>query len=345
MQGHSTGGSVSRQPEPLVEVTRGPFVESVHLGHAVICDAQGGIMAAWGDPQALILPRSSAKMIQALPLIETGAARAAGLGERELALACASHSGAPMHTRRVAAWLAGLGLSEDDLLCGPQMPSDPEGRAALGDAPPGPLHNNCSGKHAGFLTVMRHLKAGPDYVDPDHPVQRAVRAAWAEITGEEPPGHGIDGCSAPNFAGRLAGFARAMALFARPEALGPARAAAARALVAAMLAHPELVAGEGRACTGLMRAAAGRAVVKTGAEGVFFAILPGRGLGVALKIADGATRASECAMAAILVRLGAIDPADPAIWRWLRRPETNRRGIVTGEIRPAEAFYAGGAAL
>jgi L-asparaginase II len=333
------------EPVPLVEVTRGPFVECIHRGHAVVCTPDGGIVAAWGDPGAGILPRSSAKMIQALPLVESGAARAAGLGAEHLALACASHSGAPAHTGGVARWLAVLGLSEADLRCGVQMPTDADGQAALGDAAPCQLHNNCSGKHAGFLTLARHLGAGPDYVDPDHPVQRAVLQAWSEVTGVAPRGFGIDGCSAPNFSGTLAGFAAAMARFADPRGLGDVRAEAARALVAAMLAHPDLVAGEGRACTGMMRAMQGRAAIKTGAEGVFFAILPGRGLGVALKIEDGATRASECAMAAILVRLGVADPAHPEIASRLGPAQENRRGIVTGAIRPDAAFYAGGRAL
>ncbi|MEL6234275.1 MAG: asparaginase [Pseudomonadota bacterium] len=334
----------------MAEVTRGTidgaaFVECTHRGHAVVSDGQG-IVAAWGDPQALVLPRSSAKMIQALPLVESGAAAAARLGPAQLALACASHNGAAIHTDPVAAWLSALGLREEDLRCGPQTPRDPAARAALlqSGRAPGQIYNNCSGKHAGFLTLTRHLGAGPDYVDPDHPVQRAVRAAWEDATGALSPGHAIDGCSAPNFAGRLADFAHAMARFARPRAaFSGARAEAAEALVAAMIAHPALVAGEERACTALMRAAQGRAAVKTGAEGVFFAILPGRGLGVALKIVDGATRAADAAMAALLVRLGAVEPG--AVRATSHAPQVNRRGIVTGEIRPAAGFFQNGAPL
>ncbi|MEM8742714.1 MAG: asparaginase, partial [Pseudomonadota bacterium] len=170
------------------------------------------------------------------------------------------------------------------------------------------------------------------------------RDAWEACTGAESPGHAIDGCSAPNFAGRLADFAHAMARFAAPAAgFGGRRGAAAEALVAAMIAHPDLVAGEDRACTALMRAAQGRAAVKTGAEGVFFAILPGRGLGVALKIVDGATRAADAAMAALLVRLGVVEPA--AVRATSHTQQTNRRGIVTGQIRPHAAFFQNGAAL
>jgi L-asparaginase II len=331
------------QSELLVEVTRGPFVESLHRGHAAVCDASGALVEGWGDPGAVILPRSSAKMLQALPLVESGAADAAGLTDAHLALACASHSGAAIHTERVTRWLAELGLADGDLRCGPQMPRDRAAREAIvcSGGRPCQVHNNCSGKHAGFLTLAGHLGAGPDYIAPDHPVQRAVKAAFEEMTGETSPGHGIDGCSAPNFACTVAGLARAMARMAAARAAGgggSARTRAAARLVAAMTAHPELVAGEGRACTELMRAMGGQVAVKTGAEAVFVAILPGPGLGVALKIEDGATRGSECAVAAILARLGALDPDHPAARAVMNAGIVNRRGIVTGTIRPAPAL-------
>lgn len=332
----------------LVRVTRGPFEECVHRGHAVVADAAGGIVAAWGDPGAVILPRSSLKPVQALPLVESGAADRAGLGAEHLALACASHQGAEAHTGRVARWLAGLGLGEADLRCGSHEPGDPAAAEALraAGAAPCQFHNNCSGKHAGFLTLGRETGGGPDYVAPDHPVQRAVRAAMEEVTGETSPGFGVDGCSAPNFAGSLSGLATAMARFAAAEtALPGARGRAAARLRDAMMAHPLLVAGEGRACTELMEAMAGRAAIKTGAEGVFFAMLPGRGLGVALKIEDGATRASECAMAALLVRLGAAEAGHPAVRRRLAPEQVNRAGRVTGTIGATEAFWQGGRAI
>ncbi|WP_371055624.1 asparaginase [Rhodosalinus sp. K401] len=325
----------------MTEVHRGPFLESRHAGHAVIANLSG-VLEAWGDPDAVILPRSSVKMIQALPLVASGAAREAGLGSEQLALACASHNGAAIHTGRVAAWLDSLGMGEAELRCGPQMPDDREAKFALIRAheQPSQIHNNCSGKHAGMLTLARHLGAGPDYVAPDHPVQRACRSAFEEVTGEPSPGYGIDGCSVPNFATRLSALARAMAWFATAEQRADSASRAAAELVAAMMAHPDLVAGEGRACTELMRAAGGRAAIKTGAEGVFTAILPEMGLGIALKIADGATRASECAMAALLVRLGVLEAGDPAVRRRMDAPIRNRRGIETGSIRPADALRA-----
>ncbi len=162
-------------PVPLTEIWRGPMIESLHLGHAVICDDTGQIVQAWGDPELAIYPRSSAKMIQALPLIESGAAAAHGLTTEHLALACASHNAAAIHTGRVLAWLADLGLSDDDFRCGPQEPDDIPARDGLIRAGKTPCqyHNNCSGKHSGFLTLTRHLGAGPEYIDIDHPVQRA----------------------------------------------------------------------------------------------------------------------------------------------------------------------------
>ncbi len=327
---------------PMIELWRGGMLESLHLGHAVICDEKGEVVEAWGDPEAVIFPRSSCKMIQALPLLESGAAEAFGLSEAQLALACASHNGAAIHTERVARWLSDLGLKEDDLRCGVQMPDDPAAKKELicSDTSPCQIHNNCSGKHAGFLTLAKHLKAGPEYHDVDHPVQRAVRATFEEVTGEASPGFGIDGCSAPNFATSVHGLARAMAYFAAacPEG-GPRERAAAR-LVRAMTRHPDLVAGEGRACTRMMRAMGGKVAVKTGAEAVFVAILPEQKRGIAVKIMDGGTRASEAAIAALLRRIGVLAPDDPVLVPYLTGPITNRRGLAVGDIRLAPGFAA-----
>ncbi len=319
---------------PMVELWRGGRMESRHLGHAVVW-GPGGIEAAWGDPGAVIYPRSACKMIQALPLIESGAG--AGLPPRRLALACASHQGAGMHVAEVRAWLGDLGLAEGDLRCGCHEPYDRAERDRLirtGEAP-GQIHNNCSGKHAGFLMMNRHLRGDAEYVEPDHPLQRAIRAATEEVTGEASPGYGIDGCSAPNFATTVAGLARAMAAFAGAQETD-ARGRAMVALRTAMAAHPEMVAGEGRACTELMRAMDGVAI-KTGAEAVFVAILPRSRRGIALKIVDGGTRAAEAAVVALLAREGVLDPAHPAAVKRLG-PMTNWRGLRVGEVRLAAGF-------
>ncbi|THD85340.1 asparaginase [Aliigemmobacter aestuarii] len=325
---------------PMAELWRGGMLESTHSGHAVICDETGHIVEAWGDPEAVIFPRSSCKMLQALPLIESGAAQAAGLTDAQLALACASHQGAGLHVGMVTRWLADLGLSEADLRCGAHEPYDRAERDRLICAHEAPCqcHNNCSGKHSGFLTLTKHLKAGPEYVELDHPVQRAVKAAFEEVTDEASPGYGIDGCSAPNFATTVHGLARAMAAFAAAPEGGSARQAAMHRLTRAMAAHPELVAGEGRACTELMRAMDGRVAIKTGAEAVFVAIIPERKMGIALKIVDGGTRASEAAICALLVRLGVLDPDHPATLKRLNAVQKNWRGFETGIVKAAPGF-------
>ncbi|MEX0327435.1 MAG: asparaginase [Ruegeria sp.] len=328
------------QPVAMTELWRGPLLESQHLGHAVICDDTGQIVQSWGDPNAVIYPRSSSKMIQALPLITSGAAAKYGLTSEHLALACASHSGAAIHTNRVSAWLDHLGLAEPDLRCGSQEPQDMAARDGLilADDTPCQIHNNCSGKHCGFLTVAQHMGAGPEYLEIDHPVQQACLTAVEETTGETSPAYGIDGCSAPNFATSLVGLARSMAWFASASDRSDRAGDAAQQLTTAMIRHPELVAGESRACTELMRAMNGRAAIKTGAEAVFVAIIPKKRMGVALKIVDGTTRASECAIAAILVSLGVLEADHPATRRFMNAAQFNRRGLECGIIKPAPGF-------
>ncbi len=329
-------------PDLLCEIHRGPLAESLHYGHAVICGPDGSIQQAWGDPDAAVLPRSSSKMLQALPLVASGAADAAGLDTRRLALSCASHEGAPIHVDAVRSWLADLGLDDSALICGAQTSRDRDLRHEMIRAHEAPcrVHNNCSGKHAGFLTLARHLGAGPDYVQPDHPVQRACLEAFEDVTGQDSPGFGIDGCSAPNFMTTMHGMARAMAFFATAGTRDDVASRAAARLVEAMMTHPELVAGEGRACTELMRATTEPVALKTGAEGYFVAILPQRGIGIAVKAADGATRAAECAIAALLVRLGALQADHPATRKRMNAPIVNFGGIETGSIRPAAALLA-----
>jgi len=323
---------------PLVELWRGGLLESVHAGHAVIW-GPGGIEAAWGNPDAVIFPRSSCKMLQALPLMESGAADAAGLSERQLALACASHRGEPIHTMAVADWLDDLGLREQDLRCGAHYPFDRHATNDMirADHKPCQLHNNCSGKHAGFLTLNRHLGAGSEYIEIDHPVQVAIKAAFEEVVEETSPGYGIDGCSAPNFACTLGGLARAMAFFAAAREGAGTRPDAAARLTRAMIAFPEMIAGTRGSCTLMMQAAEGRAAIKTGAEAVYVAILPDQKRGVALKVLDGGTRASEAAIAALMVRLGAIEKGHPVMKRFLG-PFHNWRGMEVGETRLAPGF-------
>lgn len=332
-------GSHMSQAVDLVELWRGGQLESVHQGHAVVANSRGEIVETWGNPDHVTFPRSSAKILQALPMVESGVADRAGLSESQLALACASHSGGAIHTNPVKAWLHDLGHDESALLCGPQWPSDLAARDSLikHDASPCRYHNNCSGKHCGFLTMVHANGWEPDYLSIEHPLQNLILRTTEEIAEEKSAGWGIDGCSAPNHALSVRAMAQAMAKFA---AAGDetARSRAMVRLRNAMMAHPDLVSNIDRACHDLMRAAPGRVVTKTGAEGYFMAIIPGKNLGVALKIMDGTTRASECAMAAILCRLGVLDPANPKVKAY-RNPELkNFAGLVTGDMRPSAAL-------
>ncbi|HUJ03463.1 MAG TPA: asparaginase [Rhizomicrobium sp.] len=308
----------------LVELTRGDLVESVHRGAVAVCDAKGASVFALGDVDAAAYPRSSLKPVQALPLVESGA----GVSEEEIALACASHSGEPMHTVPIAAWLARIGCSERDLACGPHPPRyEPvwEEMIRRGERPRR-IHNNCSGKHTGFLALARHWNiATQGYERVDHPVQQAVKKTLSDLSGLADFPFGIDGCTAPNFALPLPAFARALAKL--PEA------AAGRRIVRAMTRHPELVSGTGRWCAKLMHATKDVAV-KAGAEGVYAAIVPERGLGIALKIDDGAGRAAETAIAAVLAALGLLARDHPL----LRTPVTNTRDAIVGERRPGAAL-------
>ncbi len=328
-------------PNPiLVEITRGPLVESVHRGSVAIANADGNMVAALGDIDTPVYPRSSLKPIQALPLLESGAVEAFGLNDEHVALACASHSGEPMHTERVSAWLAKIGLGADDLACGAHASRyEPVAQAMIARGErPSRIHNNCSGKHSGFLTVARHWDiATKGYEHVDHPVQQAVAAALRDLSGMTDLPFGIDGCAAPNFALPLSAFARALSKLADSKSLPPSRASAATRIVKAMMAHPELVSGTGRADAILMRAAKGRAAVKAGAEGYFAGIIPASGLGIALKIDDGAGRAAETAIAAVLGRLGLIGD-DAAAQALVRGPVLNTRGTTVGEKRAADAL-------
>lgn len=320
----------------LVERRRADFIEGAHRGRLAIVDGSGALVAALGDVDAPFLPRSSCKIIQAIPMVESGAADAARLSPARLALACASHQGSDAHAAAAKEWLEEMGLGERDLMCGSQVSGDgpTRDRMRAESEAPSQLHNNCSGKHAGFLCQARHIGAPvADYIDPSHAVQRGVAQTTTELAEEELGGFAIDGCSAPNYAVSLSGLARAMSKIAAAEtALSGARQTAAIRLREAMAANPFEVAGEGRCCTDLIRASGGRIVVKTGAEGSFTGILPELGLGIALKIDDGSTTAAETAMTSVLVALNALDRAEPRVTKWLSPQITNRRGAHCGEV-------------
>jgi L-asparaginase II len=331
-------------PALLVEVTRGLAVESRHYGSVAVADASGGLVFSMGDVERPVFPRSAVKALQALPLIESGGADRFGFTDSELALACASHRGEPEHVATAAGALARLGLDADALECGAHWPlSDVAARAlAAGGAGPSALHNNCSGKHAGFLCVACAM--GVDfkgYVAPEHPAQRAATAALEDLTGADfsAAAVGTDGCGIPTYAMPLRSIAQAFAKFGTGERLASERAEAARRLRQAVWSAPFQVAGSGRFDTEVMQSLPRRVFVKVGAEGVHAAAVPELGLGVAIKIDDGAQRASEAAIAAVLARLLRND-AEAAEWLSGRAQRSihNWAGVEVGAVRAVEAL-------
>ena len=327
----------------LVELTRGKIVESFHRGAVAVSDAAGKIHFQLGDIERPVYPRSAFKMMQALPLIETGAADAFKVTPKELSMACASHSSEPFHVKTVAGWLKRIGCGEGDLACGPHLPMSEAAARVMqrGRKEPTRLHNNCSGKHSGFLCTACHMgEPVAGYVEIDHPVQVRVRQAIAElcdVDGAQMP-WGIDGCAAPNFALPLKNLALGFARLADPSGLASNRAAAAHRLVKAVRENPLYESGTGRSDVALIEATTGGTVTKIGAEGVYSASIPALGLGVALKIDDGTGRAAETAIAAVLARLGVLDEKTDAARLLITAPITNWRGDHCGERRPAESL-------
>jgi L-asparaginase II len=337
----------------LVEATRGGLVESFHRGALAVVDAYGHVHTALGDIDRPIFPRSAVKLLQALPLVASGAADALGLTDAELALACASHVGEPAHVAAAASMLAKAGLDASVLECGSHWPYDEAAQHALlrEGVLPTALHNNCSGKHAGFACLGCTLRGGRDaraflrgYVQPDHPVMREVTAALQAATGFDlaRTARGIDGCSIPTYAVPLRHLALAFARVSTGQGLDADHARAAARLRAAVAAQPFMVGGTGRLDTRLMQRFGPRVCCKVGAEGVYCAALPELGLGLALKMDDGNTaRAAEVVLAALLERLLDPDDADAA---WLRDVSDaalrNRNGIEVGRLGATDTLRA-----
>lgn len=290
-----------------VEVTRGNLTESRHRGMAVVVDGDGEIVFSAGDIEGGVFPRSACKAMQALPLMESGAADAFGFGDKELALACSSHSGEDAHAALAASMLARAGRDESALECGAHWSSDQKTiihQAKTLDKPSA-LHNNCSGKHSGFICACCHTGTDVEgYVGYDHPLQQEIRGTMESLTGAAmgQDNCGVDGCSIPTYAIPLKSLAHGFSKMATGQGLETIRAKASRRLIDACMAQPFYVAGTGRACTRLMEIAPGQIFAKTGAEGVFVAALPQQGIAMAVKCEDGATRAAEAMIAALLAR-------------------------------------------
>ena len=300
----------------LARVWRGPVVESVHHGVVAVADAEGSLPHAWGDVDWTPTPRSALKPFQAVALVESGAADALGLTDEHIAMACASHSAEPFQVALVGDWLRRLGLTEDALVCGPALPrSITDMGTAFAKGGPRRIYHNCSGKHCGFLSVAKHLGAGLDYGNPAHPAQLLFRDVLSEFTGVDADRfpQGGDNCGLPALAVPVALMAKAAARFGAGQAATPERRAAVRRVVDAMAAHPDHLAGKDNPLARLIRRTGGKVVAKTGAEGYLLAMLREKGLGVAIKIADGdgSGRAKFGVLARMLGRLGVL-PADEA---------------------------------
>jgi L-asparaginase II len=331
----------------LIEVLRGTRVESRHRGAVAVVDAGGAHVLMLGDVARPVFPRSAVKALQALVLVESGAADRYGFGEEELALACASHGGEPGHVATAERMLERCDLDPRALACGAHWPSHQPSAQALMRAGTNPtaLHNNCSGKHAGFLAVACAM--GVDhrgYTDPEHPVQRDVRAVIETLAGVrlEPDAAAIDGCSVPTWAVPLERLALAFARLGTGQGLGPERASAAARLRSACAAKPWHVAGSGKLVTEVMERLGVRAFLKNGAEGVMCAALPEAGLRIAIKCEDGASRASDAVAAALIASLLRLEPEDRAVLEALAHPVLhNWNGISVGALRPTVALTAG----
>jgi len=328
----------------LVEAVRGARVESRHRGAVAVVDADGKTVLALGAVAQPIYPRSAVKALQALVLVEAGGPERFGLPDEELALACASHGGEPAHVAAATRMLARAGLAPDTLECGAHWPlHQPSAQAlARSGATATALHNNCSGKHAGFLCAacaMGVERRG--YVAASHPVQREVRATLEALTGVrlDDDRRATDNCSVPTWALPLDALALAFARFGSGRDLAPARAKAAARLRAACAAKPWYVAGTGRFCSEAMQRLGARVFAKTGAEGVFCGALPDQGFGIAIKCDDGAGRAAEVTMAAIIARLLPLDAGEREfLARFLRPTLRTWNGAAVGELRPSEAI-------
>jgi L-asparaginase II len=317
-----------------VVVVRGDTVESEHLVHVAVSDGRA-LVATAGDPRVVTFLRSAAKLIQALPVVEDGVARALRLTDSELALCCASHNAEPRHVRAALSILRKAGLEEGDLACGPHPPMRASEAARMAEAgeQPRSVHNNCSGKHAGMLALAAH-HGWPTlgYQRARHPVQARMRAEiarWTRVPADE-LGTGVDGCGVPTFAVPVGAMAGALARFGRAAAAGDPGPAA---VVDAVAQHPFMIAGTGRLCTDLIKATGGRVVAKTGAEGVYCAMVPEAGLGIALKVEDGAKRAADVALVAVLEELELLSAAERKQLKTWRAPILrNTRDEIVGEV-------------
>jgi len=320
----------------VIDVTRGEFIESRHQVIAVISDATGKRHSQWGDVDQQVFPRSAAKPLQALPLMLSGAAQDLNLSQQQVAMACSSHNGEAQHSHLVTNWLDQLGMTSEQLECGSHWPLYQPATVALAQSGEEAcaVHNNCSGKHCGFLSFAHHQGIEPKgYIDHQHPVQLAVNDAMGRMMDLKVADFpmGIDGCSIPTYALPLPRLAMAFARFGTGEQLPNDWQKACQSLYQAMINEPFYVAGSERHCTHVMQAYGGQVACKTGAEGVFAAAIPSLGLGIALKALDGTTRAAEVALNVLLDRLH-LKPKDPQFKQYLELHNRNKIHVSNVQV-------------
>ncbi len=331
---------------PVVEITRGSIVESLHFGAAAVVDASGKLLASLGDPNTVTFLRSAAKPFQALPFIEMGGAEKFGMTEREVGLICASHSGTDEHVQAINALQEKIGIKEGFLMCGTHPPfhSDTARDLIRRGEEPTPNRHNCSGKHTGMLAhALMRRQPVETYIEPDSAVRQSILTAFAEMCGLDVSQVelGVDGCSAPNFAAPLRAAALAYARLGDPSNLASARGEACGKIWKGMTGNPDMVAGPGRFDTIFMNRMQGRALSKAGAEGYQGLALNGangRGIGIAIKVADGDLdwRASGMIAVEILRQLGILSAGEDANFdKFAPHPIYNWRKLAVGEIRPA----------
>ncbi|WP_159348582.1 asparaginase [Roseomonas harenae] len=321
-------------PNPMVEIRRNGVTESLHHGVAVVADADGRLLHAWGDADLLTFPRSSLKPFQALSLVESGAAD--GLDSAHLALACASHRAEPFQVAMVETWLARMGRPESVLVCGPALPM---GEGDMADAVRAGgkrrAFHNCSGKHCGFLAAAQAFGTPDGYERPDHPAQQHWLAGLSELIGHDATAlpRGTDGCGLPALALTMTDAARAAARYAALAVSDLKREAAIRRLLAALREHPDHVSGRNRPTSKIVAATEGRVVLKEGAEGFVIGFVPERGLGIAVKILDGASRGKMAVFSTVLGRLGLLPPDRAAeLARAVEAPVLDSNNRIVGEV-------------
>lgn len=330
----------TRQPI-VVEVTRGAVVESSHQVVAVVANEIGHVNHYWGNPQFLTVPRSAIKMLQALPLVESGAAEKFALEEKHLALACSSHRGEKDHLSALNIWAEKVHLKESGLICGPHLPYD-EGSAhdmIRRGLKPTAFCNNCAGKHLGIITTCLHLGEDPaGYEKYEHNAQKRLRQVLTETmkVDHSKVAYGVDGCGILTYAVPLQAIATGMSTFINPKESAHRKAAAER-ILHAVKAHPYYVSGSDTFTTDVIEKTQGRVVIKGGAEGVFCGVLPEKRVTFAVKASDGAGRAAQIVTAALLLQLGGVTEAEfKALAHYTQPSVTNWKGEVVGQIRIAK---------